>query len=442
MNNYIRRKLQSEIEKWINRPEILAIRGPRQSGKTTLLEHLKLFLTNENKIVPENIIYISFEDKSKLANFSKDPAAYIESFLKRDSKVINNDLKREKYYFLLDEFQYVKDGGSKLKLLYDNYKNIKFLITGSSSLELTGKTIKYLVGRVFLFDLYQFDFEEYLNTKEYNILNYYREKSKLIHDFLYAGREVEDKNCGVIFESELEKYFEEFCIYGGYPEVAISDNAEEKRTILENIFNTYIGKDIVDLLRLKDDLAVKNIILLCANQIGNVLEYSSLMSDSGTYFKKLKNYLAILEETYIICRLKPFFTNITSEVKKNPKVFFIDNGLRNSVVNNFNPLNARADSGSLVENTVFSMLLKNKFSNMRYWRTISKAEVDFVFQFEGQIYPVEVKYSKMKSPLFGRSFINFVKKYKPKRGLILTKNFWALEKIENTQVLFAPVWFL
>lgn len=442
MNNYIRRKLQSEIEKWINRPEILAIRGPRQSGKTTLLEHLKLFLTNENKIVPENIIYLSFEDKSKLANFSKDPAAYIESFLKRDSKVINNDLKREKYYFLLDEFQYVKDGGSKLKLLYDNYKNIKFLITGSSSLELTSKTIKYLVGRVFLFDLYQFDFEEYLNTREYNILNYYREKSKLIHDFLYAGREVEDKNYGVIFESELEKYFEEFCIYGGYPEVAISDNAEEKRTILENIFNTYIGKDIVDLLRLKDDLAVKNIILLCANQIGNVLEYSSLMSDSGTYFKKLKNYLAILEETYIICRLKPFFTNITSEVKKNPKVFFIDNGLRNSVVNNFNPLNARADSGSLVENTVFSMLLKNKFSNMRYWRTISKAEVDFVFQFEGQIYPVEVKYSKMKSPLFGRSFINFVKKYKPKRGLILTKNFWALEKIENTQVLFAPVWFL
>lgn len=442
MNNYIRRKLQSEIEKWINRPEILAIRGPRQCGKTTLLEHLKLFLTNENKIVPENIIYISFEDKSKLANFSKDPSAYIESFLKRDSKVINNDLKREKYYFLLDEFQYVKDGGSKLKLLYDNYKNIKFLITGSSSLELTGKTIKYLVGRVFLFDLYQFDFEEYLNTKEYNILNYYREKSKLIHDFLYAGREVEDKNYGVIFESELEKYFEEFCIYGGYPEVAISDNAEEKRTILENIFNTYIGKDIVDLLRLKDDLAVKNIILLCANQIGNVLEYSSLMSDSGTYFKKLKNYLAILEETYIICRLKPFFTNITSEVKKNPKVFFIDNGLRNSVVNNFNPLNARADSGSLVENTVFSMLLKNKFSNMRYWRTISKAEVDFVFQFEGQIYPVEVKYSKMKSPLFGRSFISFVKKYKPKRGLILTKNFWALEKIENTQVLFAPAWFL
>ncbi len=189
-------------------------------------------------------------------------------------------------------------------------------------------------------------------------------------------------------------------------------------------------------------MAVKNIILLCANQIGNVLEYSSLMSDSATYFKKLKNYLAILEETYIICRLKPFFTNITSEVKKNPKVFFIDNGLRNSVVNNFNPLNARSDSGSLVENTIFSMLLKNKFSNMRYWRTISKAEVDFIFQFEGQIYPVEVKYSKMKSPLFGRSFINFVKKYKPKRGLILTKNFWALEKIENIQVLFAPVWFL
>lgn len=451
MENYIKRKIQNEIEKWVMRPEILAIRGPRQSGKTTLIEHLRTFLIIQNKIPAENIIYISFEDRNKLENFSRDPSAYIESFIREKNIGMRNHQKRnlkniynpeDKYYFLFDEYQYVKDGGSKLKLLYDNYKNIKFIITGSSSLELTSKTIKYLVGRVFLFELYQFDFEEYLNTKEQNIFNYYKEKSQLINGFLYSGSRIREKDYGTIFNKEMEKYFEQYVIYGSYPEVSKSSDTEEKKIILENIFNTYIGKDIIDLLRLEDDLALRNIILLLANQVGNILEYSSIMSDSKTYFNKLKNYLAILEETYIIYLLRPFFTNITSEIKKNPKIFFIDNGLRNTIVNNFNPLNSRADAGNLVENAVFSIMLKNKFLNLCYWRTINRAEVDFIFQSEGKIIPVEVKYSNMKSPLLGRSFINFIKKYKPERGLILTKNFWSFERVDNTQVLFAPVWFL
>jgi len=215
MKKYIRRKLQSEIEKWIGRPEILAIRGPRQSGKTTLLDQLKLFLMKEYNADAEKIIYTSFEDKSKLASFSSDPASYIRSYLKKDNKyskyIDSSPLKNipisknktEKYYFLLDEFQYVRDGGSKLKYLYDSYKNIKFIITGSSSLELTSKTIKHLVGRVFLFDLYQFDFEEYLSTAEANILNYYIEKSQLIHNFLFKGKIIKTKEYGIIFEQEM-----------------------------------------------------------------------------------------------------------------------------------------------------------------------------------------------------------------------------------------------
>lgn len=152
--------------------------------------------------------------------------------------------------------------------------------------------------------------------------------------------------------------------------------------------------------------------------------------------------ISILEETYIIYRLKPFFTNTSSEIKKNPKIFFLDNGLRNTVINNYNSLNLRNDSGNLVENAVFTYLIKNKFSNLRYWRTINNAEIDFVFQMKGKIFPVEVKYSKMNKPEPGRSFYNFIKKYKPEYGLILTKGFWGLQKIENTSILFAPAWFL
>ena len=186
-----------------------------------------------------------------------------------------------------------------------------------------------------------------------------------MNDFLNSGTGVIEKETGKLFEKDFERHYKEYCIFGGYPEVAISDNIEEKKMILDNIFKTYIEKDIVDLLRLEDDLALRNIIILLANRMGNMLEYSDLMTDSSTYFKKIKNYLSILEETYIIYRLKPFFTNIASEIKKNPKIFFIDNGLRNTVINNYNPLELRNNAGSIVENTAFTDLLKNKFSNLR-----------------------------------------------------------------------------
>ena len=434
MNKYVKRKIQTEIEKWIDRPEILAIRGPRQSGKSTLLERIHLFLIKEKGIKKENIFYINFEDKSKQNNFSKDPDQYIKSFF--------NSNGEEKYYFMLDEYQYIKDGGSKLKFLYDSHKDVKFIITGSSSLELTSKTIKYLVGRVFLFELYQFDFEEFLSTKENNIYNYYKDISGIVNNFLNLKQEKPKIEIDTLFGQELEKYFNEFCIYGGYPEAAISNNAEEKKIILENIFKTYIEKDIIDLLRLEDDLAFKNIVILLANRMANILEYSGLMADSSTYFKKLKNYLSILEETYIIYRLKPFFTNAASEIKKNPKIYFMDNGLRNTVINNYNLLEMRNDAGNLVENAVFTGLLKNKFSNIRYWRTINNAEVDFIYESQGKICPIEVKYSKMNKPHYGRSFYNFIKKYSPERGLILTRGFWGIGKIDKSTILFAPAWFL
>lgn len=429
---YIHRKLFDELIKWLDRREILAIRGPRQSGKTTLLEHLSNYIKENKNIPPENVIYISFEDRKEVESFSKEPKSYIDSY-------INEDFKG-RYYFLFDEFQYVRDGGQKLKLLYDTCKNVKFIITGSSSLEITGSIAKYLVGRIFLFNLYQFDFEEYLYLKPKNVLNHYKKNSSLVLDFVFNGKR--PRELSSIFTEDFIKYYEDYCIFGGYPEVVKTNSTETKKIILENIYNTYIDRDIIIFLRIEDDFNFKNILTILANQIGSVINYQSLVRDSLTYYQKLKHYLSILEETFIIKRLRPYHGNISSEIRKNPKLYFIDSGLRNLIVENFNELSLRRDKGSLVENAVFLQLSKNKVVPLRYWRTIHGAEVDFVIKIGSDLIPIEVKYNNFTSPKPGRSFINFVKKYKPPRGLILTKGFWGEVKIDDTDVLFSPVWFV
>jgi len=428
---YLSRNLTRQLQKWLDRPEIIAIKGPRQAGKTTILKILKEYLISQRKVSPQHIIYITFEDRDILEAFSKDPKVYVSSYLTKDLD--------KKIYFLIDEFQYLQDGGQKLKLLYDTYENIKFIITGSSSLEITEHTAKYLVGRVFSFYLYQFSFSEYLQIKPQNLQNVYLETSKKINDFLNKGKMLSIKED--IFAKDFSRYFEDFIIFGGYPEVIKTQDIQTKGIILKNIYDTYITKDIVGLLRIKDLSGFRTVVRLLANQTGNLLNLHTLASDSGSYFRQLKQYISILEETFIIRNLKPYFKNRTTELKKNPKVYFIDTGLRNWIVNNFNKFEIRPDTGSLIENTVFCYLYQRKEEEIRYWRTLGQAEVDFILRQNNEIIPIEVKYSSMKSPEISRSLKSFINAYKPPRAITLTKGFWGRAKIADTDVAFIPVWY-
>ena len=429
---YLKRTLICEIEKWMDRKEIIAIKGPRQAGKTTLLKMLRNYLIKEKKVEAKKIVYITFEDRDILDKFFRDPKGYIKSFI--------SERENEHFYFLIDEFQYLEEGGQKLKLLYDIFENIKFVITGSSSLELTQHTAKYLVGRIFFFELYQFSFEEFLMTKPDNIFNVYKEKSKLVKEFLYNGIDFAIKED--IFEKELNKYFEEYVIFGGYPEVIKAGNTETKNIILKNIYGTYITKDIVELLRLGNISNFRTVVGLLANSIGGVINYNSLLSDSKSYFKQIKQYISVLEETFIIRRISPFFTNKTTELKKNPKIYFIDTGLRNYIINNFNELNLRADGGALVENAVFSQLSKNLAQSLKYWRTTGKAEVDFILPLSNnKTLPIEVKYSFFRTPKITRGFRNFMVEYKAERAVVLTRGFRAEMELGKTHVKFIPVWY-
>lgn len=433
INNYFERTLMDKLIKWIDRREIFAIKGPRQSGKTTLLKMLQEYLVKEKKINPENIVFLTFEDMEILEKFSLAPKDFVKSFI--------GNRQNERFYFLLDEFQYLADGGQKLKLLYDLFENIKFIITGSSSLELTGKTGKFLVGRMFSFYLYQLSFAEFIKVKSQQLDNVYQERAKMLGGFIAVGQSFRLERD--IFVHDFKKYFEEYAIFGGYPEVIKTDDSETKRTILKNIYETYVTRDIIELLRLDNITKFKTIVSLLASRIGNLINYNSLCTDSQSYFKEIKQYLSILEETYIISLLRPFFTNKATELKKNPKIYFIDIGLRNYALNNFNEIEFRPDAGSIIENAVFTQLRINyPDTSIKYWRTLAKAEVDFILEIERKIVPIEVKYSNISAPKISRGFRNLLFQYKPERALVLTKGFYGELKVNSSLVKFVPVWYM
>jgi predicted AAA+ superfamily ATPase len=154
----IQREIMNKIKPFIRRKEFISITGPRQSGKTTLLEMLKRHLQEELNIQEGLIRVVTFEDRKLLMEFEADPISFIRSFI--------GQAKKEKFYLMIDEFQYAEDGGQKLKLIYDTVENIKIIITGSSSLDIKAKVGKFMVGRILNFSLYPFNFREYLRAQD------------------------------------------------------------------------------------------------------------------------------------------------------------------------------------------------------------------------------------------------------------------------------------
>ncbi len=431
MDKYIQRELLKDLKKWIDRKEIYAIKGPRQSGKTTVLWILREWLIKERKVRPENVVFLTFEDREILEKFTLNPKDFIESFIS----------SQKKYYFLLDEFHYVEEGGQKLKLLFDTLKNVKFIITGSSSLEITAFS-KYLVGRVFSFYLFPLSFYEFIGAKNERLARIYRKKNEAVVNFLFKNKNFKVERD--IFLSDLLKLFNEFVIFGGYPEVVKTKNFDTKKVILKNIYETYIGKDIIELLRISDVIKFRKLVSLLSSQIGNMINYNELSMSCGAYYKELIELINVLEETYVVKTIRPFHRNIRTELRKNPKPYFIDLGLRNYAINNFNLLEERVDKGSMVENFIFNSLMNmtKDFGKISYWRTLGKAEIDFVLNLEREIIPVEVKFAEMKKPKVSRGFRSFVNSYKPKKGLIVTKNLFDEIKINDTMVKFIPACYL
>jgi len=392
---YIERELEGEINKYLTKKEIIAIIGPRQCGKTTLMKHIFKKL--------KKAIFIDFEDREKLELFAEDIDSFIELYVKGYD------------YLFIDEFQYAKNGGKNLKYIYDNNKT-KIIISGSSATELSIQSIKYLVGRIFVFNLFPLSFLEYLNYK-----------NKKLYSLCLKKRISEP------IEKKLNKIYEEFLIYGGYPRVVLSETNEEKETVLKNIYNTYFLKEIKEILNLTTDYKLSKLIHALSLQIGGIINYHKLSGITDFDYKALLNHLNILEKTFICKLIKPFYSNKRLELTKAPKIYFIDSGLANSISKNFKRVKERADKGKLNENFIASELIKKEIE-LKYWRTKSKAEVDFVLE-KPEITAVEVKSYKTGMRI-GKSLISFIDKYSPKKAFVISSKDKGERKYKKTKVIF------
>ncbi|MCD6577894.1 ATP-binding protein [bacterium] len=379
----IKRKLLNQLLKYIDLKEIIVIHGARQVGKTTLMKMLIEHL-EEKKITLENIIYFDLENQKYLDLCN----AGVDEFMKYID--FKTNVKNKRYIFI-DEIQYLDNPSSFLKQIYDHYSNTcKLIVSGSSSFEIKRKFKDSMAGRFFEFELFGLDFEEFLEFKniKYNLLQ---------------------KGNSFTINEELKKWFKEFIIYGGYPRVALLPNEESKEKYIQNILGTYLRKDIREIGNVRDVNRFNKILKILSVHNG-LLNINEIASTLGISRPTIKDSIALLENTYIIKTVRPFYTNIRSELSKMPKIYFEDNGLRNIL--RFGEF-VNVIDGLMFENAIFSILRK-KGNELKFWRTKSGQEIDFIIAKKDKIFGYEVKQTYSGKNL--SAFKSFTEKY-PKSNL-------------------------
>ncbi|MEW5694027.1 MAG: ATP-binding protein [Candidatus Hydrogenedentota bacterium] len=353
MSEIKERKLFSKIIKYIDDKEIIVIHGSRQVGKTSLLHYI---IDNHLKKISSdtNIFYFDLEDFYflDLCNSCCDD---VVSYLKAKGGDFD-----KKIYLIIDEVQYLNNPSSFLKLFNDKFnKQIKLIVSGSSSFLIKKRFKDSLAGRILDFELFTLDFEEFIQFKglRYNLKD---DLPEIIHN-------------------EIKKLYTEYIIFGGYPACCLEPSLEKKEMKLKQLINTYIKKDIRDLAEIREIDKFNDLLKILASQTANLLNILELSNTLGISKQTIQEYIFLLENTYIIKRIRPFHKNIRSELTKMPKIFFEDTGLANILANKTFFL--KIDS-SLLENSIYSELRKNINSeDIYFWRTNKKQEIDFIIDY-------------------------------------------------------------
>ncbi len=410
----IYRNLYDDLKKHILKKEISLIVGPRQAGKTTLMLLLRDYLVKKGE--PTLFMSLDFE--------SDQPFFMSQSSLLRK---IELELGRKKGFVFIDEIQRKEDAGLFLKGLYDMDLPYKFIVSGSGSLELKEKIHESLAGRKRVFQLNTVSFEEFVHFK-----TDYRYRDSLPNFFAIEARRTREL---------LDQYMN----FGGYPRVVLEEELKEKARIIDEIYRSYLERDVSYLLRVEKTEAFSSMIKVLASQTGRIINYSELSSTLGISVQTVKNYLWYAEKTFIIQRTTPYFRNVRKEITKAPVVYFHDLGLRNYSLGLFGNFNASRDAGFVFQNLVWAFLQERYLfspEEIHFWRTTDKAEVDFVVALGPRIIPVEVKYRELKRPEIGRSLRSFIKKYEPETAWVINLSFRERLKIAQTDILFIPFWDL
>lgn len=356
-----KRKITDEILKFIDLEEIIVLHGARQVGKT----HILLWLEDYLKDKKEDVYYIDLED----SRYKKILDAGVNEFIDHLREEGHAPSSDKKSFVFIDEIQYLENPSEFLKLVADHHKNIKLVVSGSSSFEIKSKFKDSLVGRTINFEIFSLSFEEYLIFKNYH----YNPTLKI----------TEKK------QEELRLMFKEFVLFGGYPKVALIYETELKEKRLQQIIDTYLRKDIKELANIDNVESFNKLLEILAAQSGQLINIKELSGTCKLSVPTVEKYLFILEQTYVIKLVRPYNKNIRSELSKTPKVFFYDSGLMQML---WLKGLQKEIIGNVFETSIFTELVKKYGQkNIYYWRTKDKKEIDFIIKDKNKILPAEVK---------------------------------------------------
>lgn len=378
MQYQIKRTIEEPIRRDFFQGKIIIIAGPRQVGKTTLVKHL-------------------LKNYSSVITFNGDSRKDRNSLAKNDFEFIDKLIGENEIVFI-DEAQKIEEIGNTLKLLVDNYGEEKQIIaTGSSSLNLLSNTSEPLTGRKYVYELFPLSVSE-----------------------IYFQRHPLD----------LDKELENLLVYGSYPDI-YNGSLKLKEDRLVEISRSYLFKDILELEEVRNSSSIDKLLSALALQIGSEVSLRELSNLLNLHIGTVERYIDLLEKNYVIFRLPPYYTNERKVLSKQNKIYFYDLGIRNALINNFNPLSKRNDRGALWENFLIIERIKlNAYTNRHvskfFWRTYDGAEIDYIEKYADSLDGYEFKWSKVKNA--PKSWLEYTN---AKYELINMDNFKKFLKISN-----------
>lgn len=362
INEYIARDLENIIQQSLNKGKVIILYGPRRGGKTTLLKHL---FTSQN--IP--YLYLNCREKRIQKQLTPDSLQL---------KTVIGDFQN----VVFDEAQYIDNPGDVLTILIDIFPNLNIIASGSSSFDLSGKIQEPLTGRNFQYYLFPLSYSEI--TKHYPA-------------------------------TDTAFYIEQMLRFGSYPEVFSYKTDDEKIRYLQLLTEDYLYQDILEFERVKRSKKLRDLLVVISLQVGQEVSYNELANTLAIDRKTVEYFIDLLEKTYVLFRLYAFSRNLRSEINRKVKIYFYDIGVRNALINNFNTLDLRSDTGGLFENYAIAELIKqniNKLykSNFYFWRTYDQKEIDLIEEREGKLFGFEFKYSQ-KGKLSKKTVAKFQKAY-------------------------------
>lgn len=353
----IGRSIEQILLKRLKDSKAIILLGPRQSGKSTLVQ---LIQSKFN----QPVAWWNGDETDIRTLLEHPTSTKLKSLIGKNKTVI------------IDEAQRIENIGICIKLITDNIKDVKVIATGSSAFELANKINEPLTGRKWEYHLYPLTFEEMASHT-----SLLEEKRLLQHRLLY----------------------------GYYPEVVNSPGDEQ--ALLKQLANSYLYKDILTWERIQKPDKLEKLVQALAFQMAQMITYNELAQLCGLNAETVEKYISLLEKAFIVYRLPAFSRNLRNELKKSYKIYFHDNGLRNAVINQFNPVNLRNDTGQLWENWFVTERMKylnnhQKHATRFFWRTLAQQEVDYIEDANGKITAYECKWNTKAKGNISRAFSN------------------------------------